>query len=308
MIICFHVHFYWVNSNVKKKGAHKRVLFFVDFIIKTWYAIDTNRRRHYMFKITSRFYVIHGDGKPIYVGYTNRTVKQRFVEHCKDKDFSGYDRVYVKELVDEKLSFNFTWDYEQTCSNANQVSERESYLVSKYGTQDTIYQKATGGGQTWAREKGFVKSNFNNPKFMEMTGSQVKQYLESRKKEAVWLHSFVYSMKKPEEVWLNHFVSSMREQDRVWLSTFVGHMLAVEKVWLQSFVHGMTTVEETWLKNFVGHMDTVESRWLGSFVCHMVSKEERWLSDFVNDMRPTEKNWLRNFVGNMRANKHTKNT
>ena len=61
-----------------------------------------------MFKITSRFYAIYGDGRPIYVGYTNRTVKKRFREHCQDKDFSNYDNVYVKELVDEKLSFNFT--------------------------------------------------------------------------------------------------------------------------------------------------------------------------------------------------------
>lgn len=49
-----------------------------------------------MFKITSRFYVIYGDGLPIYVGYTNRTVKQRFREHKEDKDFSGYTEVHVE--------------------------------------------------------------------------------------------------------------------------------------------------------------------------------------------------------------------
>ena len=28
-----------------------------------------------MFKITSRFYIIYGDDRPIYVGYTNRANK-----------------------------------------------------------------------------------------------------------------------------------------------------------------------------------------------------------------------------------------
>ena len=63
-----------------------------------------------MFKIKSRFYIIYGDDVPIYVGYTNRTVKQRFAEHKRSKDFSDYDTVEVKELKDQELSFDFTWD------------------------------------------------------------------------------------------------------------------------------------------------------------------------------------------------------
>ena len=51
-----------------------------------------------MFKIKSRFYVIYGDGVPIYVGFTSRTVHQRFVEHKRNKDFSDFDKVEVKEL------------------------------------------------------------------------------------------------------------------------------------------------------------------------------------------------------------------
>jgi len=44
-----------------------------------------------MFKIKSRFYVIYGDGVPIYVGFTSRTVHQRFLEHKRDKDFSDIE-------------------------------------------------------------------------------------------------------------------------------------------------------------------------------------------------------------------------
>ena len=69
-----------------------------------------------MFKITSRFYVIYGDDHPIYVGYTNRTVRKRFAEHKESKDFSDYKKVQAKELKGERLTYDFTWDYGQTCS------------------------------------------------------------------------------------------------------------------------------------------------------------------------------------------------
>lgn len=238
-----------------------------------------------MFKITSRFYIIYGDGKPIYVGYTNRTVKQRFREHRNNKDFSGYNDVHVKELIDEKLSFNFTWDYEQTCTNADYVSKRESYLVSKYDTQDTHYQKAIGGGQTWASEKGFVKLNVNNPKFAGMTDSQVKQYLESRKKESTWLHNFVHDMRPVKSVWLNNFVGNMMPVEDYWLHSFVCSMKPAEVSWLSDFVHDMRPAESVWLSNFVNDMKPVEAVWLSHFVSHMQPVETIWLNNFVGHMR-----------------------
>jgi len=267
-----------------------------------------------MFKITSRFYVIYGDGEPIYVGYTNRTVKQRFAEHRHDKDFEQYDEVKVKELKDEKLSFDFTWDYIKTCENADLVSNLETELVSKYNTQCTIYQKAIGGGQTWASEKSFVKSNRNNPKFTGMTTSQVKDYLNARKCEQVWIRSFVRNMELPEKrwvhnfvsdmipqerLWVGHFVNHMETQERVWLSDFVGNMKPVPKLWLQDFVNGMKPQERVWLSNFAGHMKSQEEVWLSNFVNHMKPQEQLWLGHFVGDMKPKEQVWLSNFVGHM---------
>ena len=223
------------------------------------------------FKITSRFYVIYGDYEPIYVGYTNRTVKQRFREHQEDKDFSKYDNVEVKELIDEKLSFDFTWDYEQTCRNADKVSLREGQLVQQYGTQDSEFQKADGGGQTWATEKWFIKSNKDNPKFIGMSGFEIKKRLKEEKVVGVWLSSFVRHIEPFEEAWLINFVNNMKP---------------VEEVWLGSFVSTMKPTEETWLSNFVNHMRPVEEVWLGSFVSHMKPIEEEWLNDFVGNMKP----------------------
>ena len=252
------------------------------------------------FKITSRFYVIYGDYDPVYVGYTNRTVKQRFKEHQKDKDFSEYKNVEVKELVDEKLSFDFTWDYDQTCRNADQVSLREGQLVQQYGTQDSEFQKADGGGQTWAAEKGFAKSNKDNPRFTGMSGADIKACLKEEKVVSVWLSSFVNHMRPVEKVWLSSFVGNMRPVEKVWLSSFVGNMRPTEKVWLSSFVNNMRPVEEVWLNHFVNSMVPAEDMWLHNFVNHMRPAEEVWLSSFINDIRPVEEVWLHNFVNHMK--------
>lgn len=254
-----------------------------------------------MFKITSRFYVIYGDGEPIYVGYTNRTVKQRFAEHQHDKDFGQYNEVKVKELKDEKLSFDFTWDYIKTCENAYLVSKREAELVSRFGTQKTEYQKATGGGQTWASEKSFVKSNHNNPKFLGMTTSQLKACLSARKREQVWLGSFVYGMKSKEQTWIFHFVNNMYPQEHVWLRDFVNHMRFPEQLWLSHFVGNMQPKEQVWLRDFVNGMRPKEQLWLSSFVNGIKPQDKVWLNNFVNHMQPKERVWLSNFTSTMIA-------
>lgn len=252
------------------------------------------------FKITSRFYVIYGDCEPIYVGYTNRTVKQRFIEHKRDKDFSEYNSVEVKELTNEKLSFDFTWNYEQTCKNADKVSLREGQLVQQYNTQDSIFQKADGGGQTWATEKWFIEHNRNNPKFDGMSGSKLKAYLKEEKTVNAWLGQFVSNMKTIEERWLSDFIGTMKPAEEVWLNNFVADMKPTEEAWLHNFVSNMRPVEEVWLNNFVGNMKPVEEVWLGHFVSHMKPVEEVWLGSFVGGMKPVEEVWLGHFVGDMR--------
>jgi len=126
-----------------------------------------------MFKIKSIFYVIYGDCVPIYVGYTNRTVKQRFAEHKRSKDFSDYDTVEVKELKDQELSFDFTWDLDAINGDADIVSKREMSLIQQFNSQNSCFQKAFGGGQNWSNVKYFVLSNKDNPKYKKMNGKEV---------------------------------------------------------------------------------------------------------------------------------------
>lgn len=127
--------------------------------------------------IKSNFYLIRGDNKPIYVGYTNRPIKRRFDEHKKYKDFSHYNRVTIEKI--DELSYDFTWNEQVLYKNANEVSIRESNLILKYGTQDSEYQKAVGGGQTWGDIKYFVKHNKNNPLYLNMSKRSIDKYLRN---------------------------------------------------------------------------------------------------------------------------------
>lgn len=181
------------------------------------------------FKIVSRFYVIYGDGVPIYVGYTNRTVRKRFTEHKRDKDFSGFLEVKSVELKDEKLSFDFTWNYDETCENADLVSKREGQIVNKYHTQDNVFQKAIGGGQTWAFEKWFVKTNKENPRFTGMSGAEIKARIEKEKVIATDINNFISNMKPQYQVDIHSFVSTMNPQYQVDIHNFVSHMKRREK-------------------------------------------------------------------------------
>jgi len=253
------------------------------------------------FKIVSRFYVIYGDGIPIYVGYTNRTVKQRFVEHKHDKDFSDYSSVGSIELKDQRMSFNFTWDYNKTCKNADKVSEREEYLVNKYCTQETCYQKADGGGQTWASEKWFVKTNKDNPRFRGMSGAEIKIRIESEKIVSRNITDFVKDMIPQYQVDISHFVTHMKPKYQQNIGDFVNIMKPKYKQNVSSFVSTMKTKYQQNISDFVNTMKPQYQVNIGSFVTNIKPKYQQNISDFVNHMRTQYQVDIKNFVGNMRS-------
>ena len=238
-----------------------------------------------MFKIKSRFYVIYGDYKPIYVGYTNRTVKQRFQEHKRSKDFSDYDLVEVKELKDQLLSFDFTWNYEQTCKNAQIVSDREASLVNKYNTQDSCYQKADGGGQTWAIEKWFVKSNKDNPRFAGLSGTEIKSQIETERAISEDITSFVNHMRPQYQVDITSFVNHMRPQYQVDISTFVNDMKLQYQSDISHFVNDMKLQYQSDISHFVSTMKPQYQVDIHSFVSTMKPQYQVDIHNFVNNMK-----------------------
>ena len=128
-------------------------------------------------QIVSRFYLIIADDNPIYVGFTNRDIATRFREHKHDKDLP--DNAIVKEI--DKLVYDFTWDVATVNNNAKEVSDREAELIKEYNTQDSIYQKAIGGGQVWSEIKHFVIINREDPFWQSMPEDIILATIEKLK-------------------------------------------------------------------------------------------------------------------------------
>jgi len=222
--------------------------------------------------IISKFYLIRGERRPIYVGFTNRTIQQRFTEHKYEKDFSEYSTVTV-ELIDE-ISYNFTWDEKVLYSNANEVSLHEEQLVDKYGTQNSPYQKAMGGGQVWSYEKWFVHNNKGNPKFINMSGSDIERYIEEEHEIAVYMKNFVGDMLDPATVYMKNFVNNMSDPVSVYMANFVNHMEDPVDTYLRTFVNNMIDPVPRYMRDFVHHMEDPVESYMRNFVNHMEKKDK----------------------------------
>lgn len=169
-----------------------------------------------MNKIVSNFYLIRLDGDPVYVGYTNRTIRQRFSEHKHDKDFGDVEPT-VESLG--KLEYDFTWDIGLINQYAKEVSDRETELVEQYRTQGSIWQKGVNGnigGQTWADVKYFIKANRDSPVFKGMDGGIIMELLEwqeisDRKLRSMVTHTNIKGSQKLRDMIKDtHFKGSRR--------------------------------------------------------------------------------------------------
>lgn len=222
-----------------------------------------------MNKIVSNFYLIRLNGEPVYVGYTNRTIKQRFSEHKKDKDFGDAEPT-VESLG--KLEYDFTLDEALIDNYAKEVSVRETELILAHGTKDTVWQKGTGeniGGQTWANVKYFIRTNRDNPKFRGLSEEDILDYLEISDKVYRYIGSFVSHMKDPVSVYMQHFVSNMDDPVSIYMKNFVNHMDDPIAIYLKNFVRNMDDPVAKYMKNFVNNMDDPVSIYMKSFVSHM---------------------------------------
>lgn len=254
--------------------------------------------------IISRFYLIKGDNKPIYVGFTNRTIKQRFAEHKADKDFSQFDKVTIEQL--DKLEYAFTWDENELYKNADEVSVREAQLVEQYGTQDSTYQKAIGGGQVWAYEKWFVGTNKDNPKFLGITGEQVEEYLEESNVARAYLRGFVSGIQDPVRVYMGSFVNGIQDPVRVCMGNFVRTMNDPVRVYMGNFVHNMNDPVRVYLGNFVNNMNDPVQVYIGHFVSHMEDPIRVYMGNFVRRIQDPVRRYLSDFVHNMKKKEEIK--
>ena len=221
-------------------------------------------------KIVSRFYLITLDNKNIYVGYTNRPIKERFREHVKDKELPK--EATVKQI--DKLEFEFTWDMVQVNENAKRVSKRENELIAEYGTGSSVYQKGLRdnlGGQTWASVKAFVHSNKDNPKYKGMDSQELLAYLDNYRKRMNKLHGFISSYKDYRLTKLSNFISKYHDYRLDKLHHFISNYrdtsyrdLRLNK--LSHFVSDYKDCRIKKLSNFISHYQDHRLDKLSSFI------------------------------------------
>ena len=248
-------------------------------------------------KIISRFYVIYGDNTPIYVGYTNRTVKQRFKEHKDDKDFSSYNKVEVKEI--DKLEFDFTWDMSIVNDNARKVSDRESMLINRYDTGNSIYQKGLGdikGGQTWSSVKGFVHNNKNNPKYTGMSSEELLGYLDNYRRLVSKLSGFITSYQDFKVSKLKNFVSDYKDKKVSKLHVFIKNYQDPEVSKIKDFIKNYQDPKVLKLTGFISSYKDSKILKLSTFISHYQDPKISKLNNFITKYQDPKVSSLANFI------------
>ena len=261
-------------------------------------------------KIVSRFYLITLDNKNIYVGYTNRPIKERFREHVKDKELPK--EATVKQI--DKLEFEFTWDMVQVNENAKLVSKRENELIAEYGTGSSVYQKGLRdnlGGQTWASVKAFVHSNKDNPQYTGMDSQELLVYLDSYRKRMnklssfignyrdirlAKLASFISHYKDPRLSKLSNFISSYKDPRLSKLSHFIGSYKDPRLDKLHNFISRYKDPKLYKLQAFITNYKDPRLTKLSHFISHYQDPRLSKLSHFISNYRDPRLDKLHNFI------------
>ena len=248
-------------------------------------------------KIVSRFYLITLDNKNIYVGYTNRPIKERFREHVKDKELPK--EATVKQI--DKLEFDFTWDMVQVNENAKRVSKRENELIAEYGTSSSKYQKGLRdnlGGQTWASVKAFVHSNKDNPQYAGMDSQELLAYLDNYRKRMGKLSNFISRYKDPRLDKLRGFISNYKDLRVQKLAGFISkyHDYRLDK--LHNFIIHYQDPRLSKLSHFVSNYKEPRIFKLQAFVTNYKDPKLDKLHHFISHYQDPRLTKLSNFIGN----------
>ena len=250
-------------------------------------------------KIVSRFYLITLDNKNIYVGYTNRPIKERFREHIKDKELPK--GATVKQI--DKLEFEFTWDMAVVNENAKRVSKRENELIAEYGTGSSKYQKGLRdnlGGQTWASVKAFVHSNKDNPQYAGMDSQELLAYLDNYRKRMNKLSHFVTNYKDPRLDKLRNFITNYKDYRLMKLSNFITNYKDPKLDKLRNFISCYKDPRLDKLSSFVGSYKDPRLSKLSHFISDYRDPRLTKLASFITRYKDYRINKLSNFISHYR--------
>ena len=246
--------------------------------------------------LKSNFYLIRVDEKPVYVGYTNRPTKTRFREHLHDKDF-GDGKVTVEEL--DSLSFPFTWDIDTINQYAQEVSHRESELITEYGTATSVWQKGIHGnigGQTWANVKNFVLTNKNNPKFKGMNDDVILELVEYQHKMVEYLKHVIAHTNPLEDTRLRNVIAHTKPLEYTRLRNVIAHTKPLEDTRLRSVINHTKPLEYTRLRDVINHTKPLEDTRLRNVITGTKPLEDTRLRSVIKNTKPLEEIRLKNVI------------
>lgn len=92
----------------------------------------------YIYKITN---IINNK---IYIGKTNKTIEERFKEHCKDFQRREYEKRPLYSAMNKYGIKNFKIEKLEECL-ADEASEREKYWIEYYNSFKNGYNATRGG-------------------------------------------------------------------------------------------------------------------------------------------------------------------
>lgn len=271
------------------------------------------KERFTTMKLTSNFYLIKGDNKPIYIGYTNNPIQQRFTEHKHDKDFSQYHSLSIELL--KSLEFNVTWDLSLVQKQADVVDQIEQQFINQYHTQSSPYQKAIGGGQTWSNVKHFVRVNINNPKFTNKSDDDIQRYLDTYQNHYHYLFNFCRTIKNnPKNEYLRNFTTSIRFNNSQYLRSFISNLRSPNSAYLQTFTNTIFDPKNKYLDNFTKtihdpstdyllHFTKIiepKNQYLISFITSIKDPNTKYLESFIKHIDSPKTNYLLNFTRNLK--------
>jgi len=221
------------------------------------------------YKLTTLFYIIESPNhSEKYIGLTTRTLKQRFNEHKKTKNWIIDNTFSIKEI--DRIEHNNIYNLDDYLSEKNRAANNEINLISVYSKQFNLQNISNGGEwgtkilwqikqKKWVAKYGNVEG-FINYKQRE---NKIKKYLYNwviTKKTPIlkfWISSWAKHKKTPKlKVWLNHWIFTKKTP--------------ILKFWVNNWIkHRKTPILKIWLRNWIGNRKTpILKSWVNSWVYH----------------------------------------
>ena len=251
--------------------------------------------------LKSNFYLIKVDNTPVYVGYTNRPIKIRFREHLHDKDF-GDGEVTQESLG--SMSFDFTWDINLINQYAKEVSDRETELITEYGTATSVWQKGINGnigGQVWNDIKHFVLTNKDNPKFRGMNDDVILELVEYQRKMIKYLWNVISNTKPLEDTRLKSVIKHTKPLEETRLKSVIASTKPLEDTRLKHVITNTKPLEDTRLRSVITSTKPLEDTRLRSVITHTKPLEDTRLKSVIANTKPLEDTRLKSVINHTKS-------